>query len=562
MPRKPRSENPKEGKGNWKTKFTPQQLDRKRLVDRVGQRRNRELVKRKVTVLEERLRQAVRGDHNVLFQNLVEENSNLRSTLDKFETKMETILLFTQECLGMANTASTSANNRRTCSSPHDAPSEPAAEVEQVATPPSSDEDTNDRAYDRIAYDNSLPFLSSTMFQGTSLHHRENIPVPALEVSPEQIVEQVSNWKLLNQHGLGFDFLIRSCALDKEPVFLTTASVRQIIQSKTFYEDILDRLTPRIKPASPPIETSEESPPPQLSEMECQRRAVALCACEIVSRWRLLFRTRIECVSQFWALYRFYMFLVFPCYENLIKMPPWLWPTKAQLSQEHPGFIDCLIWPSLREKLINSWQNYNVKGLSIQLVRHFQIQNIDKQIIDIPLSVSSNPPGFVLDPNFEVVMYDLKNWTIGVGFLSQYPDLQLSPTANTNDNLNCLPIEAPIITPRIFEIPSLPAAFGTPKPRRQAMGQGSGQSPPKDDPHGQSQDANSPGLQASVPATERTQNKAGEKDIDTPSGPYSQEDFAALDHDGIFDPYFDPSNLMQEFFEFTSAATPGKHRYV
>ncbi|KIX08848.1 uncharacterized protein Z518_03505 [Rhinocladiella mackenziei CBS 650.93] len=399
---------------NWKAKFTKKQLERKRLVDRVGQKRTRQLLKRSVAQLEEKVHLLVQGEHNTLLRNLIEENAAFRAALDRYETRMETILLCSKECLEMSQTGDKENGPKPTI------PNLPLPVGNSISSLPGTS--PTDQVCDRLLADGSLPFFTSVMFRDMLAPLKDVSTSPLFPV--DYIVEQVNTWKLVNKHGLGFDFLIKNLALDREPMYLTTDIIRQRTFAKSFYADILNMLVPESESSISPPEAGEERVLPALSEMECQRRSVALCACEVVSRWRPLYRSNLECVSIYWAVYKFFMFLTFPCRENLLKVPPWLWPTESQLCQEHPGFIDCLLWPSLREKLIDTWHNYNVKALMIQLVRHFQILDIDHVCVGLPLSVESDFSGLCLDSQFEAIIFDIRKWSLSSAFFTQFPELQ------------------------------------------------------------------------------------------------------------------------------------------
>lgn len=87
-------------------------------------------------------------------------------------------------------------------------------------------------------------------------------------------------------------------------------NLEQAVSSESAYEDILEHL---LYDAPTPIQKISETTGDRasrtvaLSEIERQRRAAAICACENSRRWRCHFRSKVEYITLFWAQYRYYL---------------------------------------------------------------------------------------------------------------------------------------------------------------------------------------------------------------------------------------------------------------
>ncbi len=50
--------------------------------------------------------------------------------------------------------------------------------------------------------------------------------------------------------------------------------------------------------------------------------------------------------------------MAFPTTKNYNEIPEWYRPREAQLFVPHPSYIDYLVFPLLREKLVYTYENY------------------------------------------------------------------------------------------------------------------------------------------------------------------------------------------------------------
>ncbi|KIX06655.1 uncharacterized protein Z518_04631 [Rhinocladiella mackenziei CBS 650.93] len=438
-------------KPSWKQRFTHQQLERKRYMDRIGQRRTRMHLKRTVTALEERLSLLLEQQPDILIQQLMAENEMLQASLSNMESRMGMILQCSRESLeesanwntstavaGTNTAASASASSSASTNAAPPAIYAPKTGRQQsraIQSPNPGEVKTmcdigvqtdRDLAWETASLAGTLPFFDHVLFHGVSSLPWKESSLPASDFWPTartELVETILSWKFRGQHGLGFEFLLKCCGLEQAPVSLNLLEIRRRILSKNFWEYIHDRLLKPDHLGGPSrldLETQSWQP---LTSLECEQRAVALCACEVTTRWRKLFRSETECIAMYWSLYTYFLFLSVPSEENLLSCPPWLWPTRSQLTCEHPGFIDFLIWPALRDKLISTWHQYKVKSLSIEFVRHFEIQSCGSLKDQTLLRVKEDLSGLDLDPRFKTIIYELENWTLNDSFGLEFPDL-------------------------------------------------------------------------------------------------------------------------------------------
>jgi hypothetical protein len=74
-------------------------------------------------------------------------------------------------------------------------------------------------------------------------------------------------------------------------------------------------------------------------------------------------RSPAERVAVFWIACKLLTWMAFPTVSNYSQIPPWYRPTQAQLSISHPSYIDALVFPLLREKLVYTHNTYEAMKL-------------------------------------------------------------------------------------------------------------------------------------------------------------------------------------------------------
>ena len=84
---------------SWKQNITGRQLERKRLADKMNQRRARRESKRAKADLEEKLQLIAEGRHTELNRRLMDENKALRGALQQLRAKVESTFLHMKDCV-------------------------------------------------------------------------------------------------------------------------------------------------------------------------------------------------------------------------------------------------------------------------------------------------------------------------------------------------------------------------------------------------------------------------------------------------------------------------------
>ena len=180
----------------WKERYTEEQLEKKRLADRLSQQRLRRESKRAVADLEERLELSIRGEHATLIRRLLNENSMLRSVVSHYRSRLGDIMVLSQECLD------------------HDAILKEA-----------EDSDSRDSLVDNRHLHEATPIpplqrpppmsrYPSILFHATTFT-KEPASVLSPSVSMEAILESVTAWKLSSNHGFDSQFVAELFALNQ-----------------------------------------------------------------------------------------------------------------------------------------------------------------------------------------------------------------------------------------------------------------------------------------------------------------------------------------------------------
>lgn len=206
---------------NWKSRFSEKQLERKRFTDRLSQRRSRQQTKRDVVELEEKLRLAVEGNDNDLIHGLMQENAALRASLERFQSKMESIALSSRQCLEESEEESADPyaprsddkNSKERVRSPRKAHSSKPEQRKAARDPLSRDLCASDALPSHVEK-KSIIFRAAVVI-GWDLRVENQLSVDTL-------VELIVAWKVEQGHGLGFDFLVEHLNLDEAPTSLTT----------------------------------------------------------------------------------------------------------------------------------------------------------------------------------------------------------------------------------------------------------------------------------------------------------------------------------------------------
>ncbi|KAJ5350810.1 hypothetical protein N7541_008537 [Penicillium brevicompactum] len=84
-------------KQSWKAKFSDKQLERKRQLDRINQRRTRQQSKQSTALLKDKVDLLMQGDHKTLLERMMAENEAMRAKLNVFQAKFEHVHQISRE---------------------------------------------------------------------------------------------------------------------------------------------------------------------------------------------------------------------------------------------------------------------------------------------------------------------------------------------------------------------------------------------------------------------------------------------------------------------------------
>lgn len=200
-----------------KKRFKPKQLERKRLVDRLAQRRTRKQLKDHVADLENRVGMLARGEHEALIRHITRENDKLRASLNRYKCKMEAVLLCTKECLDEEEDDISNPD-------PQMVHSQPSASRNQSPWPTADSPSQHHSASAFPIVTVSQTWKSSIVFQAASLVLPGAKGSGSVPFTRREWLECIAMWKIAYSRGQESSFLLRHFDLDKNPISLTTGT--------------------------------------------------------------------------------------------------------------------------------------------------------------------------------------------------------------------------------------------------------------------------------------------------------------------------------------------------
>ncbi|KAF4551473.1 Hypothetical protein D9617_13g099730 [Elsinoe fawcettii] len=390
-------------KPSWKRRFTPEQLERKRQVDRIAQQKLRSQSKQTTKQLESRLQLAISGEHSALIQSLLDENADLRKTIEHYRSCLDGVAALVRPCLD----------------------SEEDAQDNPVGLDTGARRSRSAHVVSMGSERLSLPRLSR---QTSFFFHAKDLvgldPDLCFEdVSTDKIIEAVMLWKLSNNHGIGPRFLDDVLDMNR-PVGSKSLldDHQQMLSSTRFHHFLYDVLT-GTKDALEDDSSSPHGPSHQIHQNELQKRAVMLYAYETIRPWRPYFTSHYEWSVIFWSIQLYLEFLTWPSTATLMQLPTYLWPTPAQFARDHPQFVDQLVWPGIRKAISSDNHHYNLDELVLALVESFELCVGTIRPLPPVFQAPLVGSGIQLHPKMFGVMYNLENFKIRDVFFRKYPQM-------------------------------------------------------------------------------------------------------------------------------------------
>jgi hypothetical protein len=140
-----------------------------------------------------------------------------------------------------------------------------------------------------------------------------------------------------------------------------------------------------------------------------------------------IIRTFPDCSTlpeQVGVLYLMFLLMrwhIFPTQENYDRMPDWITPRPAQLLTPHPAWMDYVLFPKIRDRIVLSHRDYPFENWFIPYSRticcNWPYEATDCLLHDTELDE------VVINPVFERHVRELSNWSLGPFFAEALPAL-------------------------------------------------------------------------------------------------------------------------------------------
>ncbi|OAL47377.1 hypothetical protein IQ07DRAFT_114544 [Pyrenochaeta sp. DS3sAY3a] len=391
--------------------------DGRRLAKRV-RREAGDAPRSRVTELEEEWEGILEKENNLLLNRLLKENRMLERTFQQFQTKMESILLCSKECL--ESSQDVRLDNRIRGSQDSDA-------MQQITNQEYSLPDATIilAAKDPSVSRENLPIIS---LSPSIIYHAAAIASRGLDadqdITPNDLCESIMAWKMRSGQRWDFRFLLTHFQWNEISALLEKDMIARLLHAPNFYSLLLDSVLNGTELDESAI---EECPlpgqRPNSATMTHQRRSVSFCAYVLVQQYRPFMTSQLTSVATFWLLLNFLIFLTFPTEENLRKIPSWLWPTKEQLLQSHPGVLDFIIWPEMRSALVEKWELYQLPELLADLTYNLEFHGGPPGFDQALIRTTRDGAHLEIDPALEKLIFDRSNHRIRLPICQKYPEL-------------------------------------------------------------------------------------------------------------------------------------------
>ncbi|RFU25240.1 hypothetical protein B7463_g11104, partial [Scytalidium lignicola] len=411
----------------WKSRFNQKQLERKRLADRISQRRARRQSREAAAELEQSLSLLQDGDLKGLLQRTIAENNALRAKLNKFQTKLESIHLTVKDYLEDDSDSidSTPKLDRRLS-----AQRNPRNRVGNRENTPFSSRRPLPGS-ELNGYPPISEGLLSVFFQTARMMNKPEDT--KFELSTNEFLESFMAWKQTKRYDVPYEFpidqFILAVDIDRDELYNLTSS-------RYFYENLVDDLVGRH--TNRYLGRTDNEPQSDriiISESMRRRREVAYIVYKTLQLLRSYMCSVVEFTALFWNTYKAFLFFMFPTVENLTNFPLWNHPTPSQLMHEHPSYIDLMIWPRLREYLATTWDKYNVIDLVLALITGIKIEVPDVGSVQQMIRVKDDGSDLELSESFASIVTNAHSWRMQTSFFSQYPELAPYVSFETTDSV-------------------------------------------------------------------------------------------------------------------------------
>lgn len=128
-----------------------------------------------------------------------------------------------------------------------------------------------------------------------------------------------------------------------------------------------------------------------------------------------------EQVGTLYIMFQLMRWQMYPTQQNYDRMPDWLTPRPAQLFTPHPAWMDYIMWPRARDRLIYSHRNYPFENWFVPYTRTISC-NWPYETTDCLIHNTASDE-LLINPVFERHVRDLRNWSLGTEFAEAFPAL-------------------------------------------------------------------------------------------------------------------------------------------
>ncbi|KAI5290796.1 hypothetical protein KEM54_000424 [Ascosphaera aggregata] len=112
---------------------------------------------------------------------------------------------------------------------------------------------------------------------------------------------------------------------------------------------------------------------------------------------------------------------IYPTKENYERLPDWLIPLPCQFTTPHPAWMDYLIFPQMRERMVMTNTEYNFADWFIPYTADLSV-NWPYEPTDALLATVGCDE-LMINPVFEQHLRNLDNWSLGPRFTQAFPHL-------------------------------------------------------------------------------------------------------------------------------------------
>ncbi|KAL1969450.1 hypothetical protein VTN77DRAFT_8888 [Rasamsonia byssochlamydoides] len=422
--------------------LTPEQLARKRANDRQAQRAIRERVKAQIEALEQRVRELSSSQPYQDLQKAVAEKEAIKAENEEIKRRLAAVLDLIQPVVGKgvssaenpALTVPTTAPPELTHPSPlternHDTPIslefDPSCPESSVGTPSPLRPAAAIRSWPRA---DPLSVVRSTVNPQLASHDAgERLVLNFLVESTHNIPKICGSRRMADERPL--HRVDPACVMDQPLAYMVP--VRNLPPTCLLDVILLNFVHERRREVAEGLPPRQQLrmvglPYPSVSSLLNPEQTVPR-SYAISKVFTDIIRTFPDCSTlpeQIGVLYHLFLVMrwqVSPTQRNYEEMPDWLAPRPAQLFTPHPAWVDYVLWPKIRDRIVLAHRDYPFENWFIPYSRTISC-NWPYDATECLLHDTESDE-LVINPVFERHVRELSNWSLGPAFVEAFPAL-------------------------------------------------------------------------------------------------------------------------------------------